>query len=197
MIDISLDAKNAIARAYLLKKGNVSQLEQSLKNPDYEIFIRHEQFIIHEQGKIHCYNIDDSSIVRAFINKQHVSISLVVNVNDFRFWEEEGFIIDRPKYRVINEDVKDDNDIRVPMRYEGPVSTKSISDNHKLIKDHRKQIRRRQTNFNKDELHQLDRYFPGIAGAKKNQMYDTANKIKNMVGDGSNIDVNKIIASLK
>ena len=199
MIDLSLELKNTLVVAYLSNKGNIALLEQCLKNPECDIIIGDdEQFLIHDHGKVLCSNRPDRGLVKSFTN-EHPNASIVTNITDYEFWEDQGFIIDRSKYRLINEDINTETKLRVPMKYEGSLSEQTISINHKLINDHRKQIKRRTASksFSKDELCQLDKYLPGMGGAKKSQLYDKANQIKNMIGNGSNFDVNSIISSLK
>jgi len=189
--------RNRIAHLHCSAGRSITDLN-ALLDGLHQVIVSGDEYIIHLDGKVKSFIVNDKEIVQQFIQLYSINCSVILTLqDDITVWEEVGFVIDKLKYGFLNEEVVDVSRIRIPMKYDGIIDTYvSISMNHKIISEHKRQIGVRR--HDNQHIPNVSKYFPAMSGAKKHLLHDTVANIQKMIPtDGSMMDINKIISALR
>jgi len=181
--------RNKLASLHLGAKRSLMELNTLLsQNP--EVLINDNSYLLHVEGKIIAHLLHDNQLLKQLLQEYRLT-SATIDASELSMWEEEGFTIERSKYRLTS------NKDKLPIKYCGPVTKEiidqNISDNHWFLKQ---QAKERKSSTSSTEHKELNKLIPGLSNAQRNLLHDTYDKVKGLVPQGSSIsnaDIGKIM----
>lgn len=180
--DLDIGVKNQITRLYLRTNKDIKGLKDILSR-EGSLVCNDDNFVIVDvNGKALLHHVTSDSFVEEAM--KHVN-TIIVTEDELGLWEEHGYSIDAVKFRLLNEDAID---LRIPLRLK---SGDSISHNHRLIKQHKKNFKPEAPK----DIKGIHKYLP--QGMNKQLIYDTANRIQRMMPANGIPDIDAMIKQLR
>jgi hypothetical protein len=178
--------RNKLATLHLGAKRSLTELN-SLLSQSPEILINEDSYLLHVDGRIIGHLLKDNTLIKQLLREFQLA-SVTCDMQELSLWEEEGFVVEKSKYRLCP------NKNKIPLKYCGPIDvSQGISDNHKFLKQFKE-----KKSSSISEHKELNKLIPGLSNAQNHLLHDTYDKVKSLVPEGNinNADLGKILSQI-